>query len=88
MFIWISYSEDLHECETKESQRWRNTSPVIHRINLFVLYIPKLTTLKNYLENYSMCERHYNQIIVNDVLLNKLKKRKKMKDQYTVFLIT
>jgi hypothetical protein len=69
------YPEDLLKCETKENQRWRNASKitVIHRINLFVPYITELTTLKDYLENYSICERHYNQIIVNNALLNKFK---------------
>ena len=42
------------------------------RINIFTNYFPELSLLIGPLENYSLCEGHYNQIILNDNFLQHL----------------
>jgi len=53
-------------CETKENQRWRRASAgaAARGIMEMAKYYPELSTFLDSLENYSLCERHYNQIIV------------------------
>ena len=70
------YSENqLKLCETKDNQYWRQASgkAVIERINLFAKYFPELSLLIKSLENYSICKRHYNQIVANNNFLEILK---------------
>jgi len=56
----------LVKCETKESQRWRHASAIAaaESITEMAKYFPRLTILLDSLDNYSLCERHYNQIVV------------------------
>ncbi|RHZ52550.1 hypothetical protein Glove_460g24 [Diversispora epigaea] len=69
------YTKQLVECETKEIQRIRNTSTnfILKKIQLFIPYFPELSNIQNELEKYSICEKHYNQIIAKDNYLNYLK---------------
>ena len=57
----------LARCETKQSQRWRHATANVaaKRITEMAKYFPELSALLDSLENYSLCERHYNQIVVN-----------------------
>jgi hypothetical protein len=70
-----SSSSQLALCETKQKQRWRHASGevVLERIGHFAKYFPELVSLSESLENYSFCERHYNQIIATNHLLEHLK---------------
>lgn len=56
----------LKTCETKESQKWRHASnqETAKRLTLYHDYIPELFNFHSNLETYSVCENHYNQIIV------------------------
>ncbi|RHZ44823.1 hypothetical protein Glove_709g82 [Diversispora epigaea] len=67
--------KQLVECETKEIQRIRNASTnfILKKIQLFIPYFPELSNIQNELEKYSICEKHYNQIIAKDNYLNYLK---------------
>ena len=70
------YSEcHLKSCETKTDQIWRKASGLVakERIKPFFKYFPELSLLSNSLDDYSICERHYNQIIANNSFLEKLK---------------
>ena len=61
------YSEvELKLCATKKSQKWRNASNqrTAKRLALYHDYFPELSDLHSSLESYSICEKHYNQIIV------------------------
>lgn len=51
----------LSQCEVKENQRWRHAS--VKRLTEMAEYSPELSSLLNSLENYSLCEKHYNQIV-------------------------
>ena len=55
----------LKQCETKSNQYWRQVSgkAVKVRLQLFTEYFPELSSLIDSLENYSICEKHYNQIV-------------------------
>lgn len=69
------YSEkNLKSCDTKLNQRWRRASGILvtSRISNFTNYFPELSLLIGSLENYSLCEGHYNQIISNDNFLQYL----------------
>ena len=57
----------LARCETKQSQKWRHATANVaaKRITEMAKYFPELSALLDSLENYSLCERHYNQIVVN-----------------------
>jgi len=37
-------------------------------------YFPELFSLLNSLENYSICEKHYNQLVANNYFIECLKK--------------
>lgn len=68
MIISEKYAEkNLKLCETKLNQRWRHASGslVMSCINIFTNYFPELSLLIGSLENYSLCEGHYNQIIIS-----------------------
>lgn len=72
----IKYPESqLAQCETKENQRWRHAlaDAVIKRITEMAKYFPELSLLLDSLENYSLCERHYNQVIAKDSFIKQLK---------------
>src|SRR4051812_14070633 len=62
--------QGLRECETKETQMWRHasSSKAANRLILFQDFFSELSSLKNSLELYSICEGHYNQIITTDHL--------------------
>src|SRR4051812_40017233 len=69
-------NNQLTQCETKESQQWRHASgeKSTEKIKLLAKYIPELLVLFNSLKNYSLCEKHYNQLIANDYFIEHLKK--------------
>jgi hypothetical protein len=74
-FFANKYPESqLLQCETKENQRWRyaSASAVIQRVTEMAKYFPELSLLLNSLENYSLCERHYNQVIVRNSFIKQL----------------
>jgi hypothetical protein len=64
----------LARCETKENQRWRraSTSAAAKRITEMAEYFPELSVLLNSLENYSLCERHYNQIVAKKSFIKRV----------------
>ncbi|CAG8783463.1 7198_t:CDS:1, partial [Gigaspora rosea] len=66
------YTKQLAECETKETQRIRNASTELikNRIQLFEPFFFELSDLKNELQKYIICEKHYNQIIAKDNYLD------------------
>ena len=64
------YSEvGLKSCETKKSQRWRHasTQEAAKRLTFYHNYFPELSDLHSSLDSYSLCERHYNQIITDQL---------------------
>jgi len=63
-------------CETKEKQKWHFASgeKSTERAKLLAKYCPKLLSLLNSLENYSICEKHYNQLVANNYFIEHLKK--------------
>ncbi|CAG8802849.1 4724_t:CDS:2, partial [Gigaspora margarita] len=69
------YTKQLAECETKEKQRFCNASTdlIKNRIQLFEPYFSELSGLKNELQKYVICEKHYNQIIAKDNYLDYLR---------------
>ena len=66
IFDSLSKDSQLTQCETKENQRWRHASAnaAVKSLTEMAEYLPELSLLLDSLENYSLCERHYNQIIV------------------------
>jgi hypothetical protein len=58
----------LKSCEIKESQKWRSASnqETAKRLAIYYDYFPELSNLHSSLKSYSICERHYNQIIVTN----------------------
>ena len=70
------YSEkQLKQCDIKSGQRFRQASgdKVKDRVKLFAKYFTELYSLIDFLDDYSICIRHYNQIIATDTLLKKLR---------------
>src|SRR4051794_28851374 len=55
----------LKSCETKASQVWRHASSkeAAKQLALYHVFIPELAGLHTSLSSYSICERHYNQLI-------------------------
>ncbi|RHZ53903.1 hypothetical protein Glove_433g27 [Diversispora epigaea] len=53
------------ECETKETQIWRyaNGKKAIGQLSLYYNFFSELVSLQKSLELYSLCEKHYNQIV-------------------------
>ena len=53
----------LKSCETKESQVWRHASSgqAVKRLTLYYDFIPEL--VQSFLNSYSICAKHYNQVI-------------------------
>jgi hypothetical protein len=68
------YSE-LKQCDIKSEPRYRQASgdKIKGRVKLFAKYFTEISSLIDSLKDYSICERHYNQIVNNDFLLEKLK---------------
>ncbi|RHZ81313.1 hypothetical protein Glove_122g21 [Diversispora epigaea] len=58
----------LKSCEIKESQKWQNVSNLetAKRLTIYYYYFSELSNLHSSLKSYSICERHYNQIIVTN----------------------
>src|ERR1044072_898837 len=67
-------NSQLLQCEVKESQRWRYASGdvAINKIKAMVKYFSELSSLLNSLKNYSICEKHYNQIVAKNFLIKQL----------------
>ena len=63
--VVIYEQKGLRECEIKESQVWRHasTKEAASRLLLYHTFFPELVYLQTSLELYSLCEKHYNQII-------------------------
>ena len=53
---------------SKSNQYWRQASgnAVKERLQLFTEYFPELSSLIDTLANYSLCEKHYNQIVATN----------------------
>jgi len=68
----------LTRCETKEGQKWRRATAnaAAKRITEMAntKYFPELSALLDSLENYSLCERHYNQIVVSNYYIKRVMK--------------
>ena len=64
----------LVQCENKEKQRWRHASAeaAVSKITILAEYFPELNLLLDSLEDYSLCEKHYNQVI--NSFINKLQR--------------
>jgi hypothetical protein len=65
----------LKQCEIKSDQAWRHASGLAakERIKPFAKYFPELSSSFNFLENYSTCEKHYNQMVAKShIFLKKL----------------
>ena len=75
LFAMFIQEYKLSPCETKSDQTWRRASgsKVVGRVNIFAKYITGLSLLINSLNEYSVCEKHYNQIIMTNNILEKLK---------------
>ncbi|CAG8630836.1 12710_t:CDS:2, partial [Racocetra fulgida] len=56
--------------ETKESQTIRHASSEKpkNRLQLYHTFFPELVQIQMHLENFSLCEIHYNQLIASDFL--------------------
>src|SRR5690242_17483383 len=63
----------LKSCETKETQRWRHASAqeAARQLAFYHPYFTELANLRS-LTVYSLCERHYNQLIVSNHLYDLL----------------
>ncbi|KAF0475771.1 hypothetical protein F8M41_024574 [Gigaspora margarita] len=63
----------LKSCKTKETQRWRHASAQ-EAARQLTFYFPYFTELANLRSStvYSLCEKHYNQLIVSNNLYNLL----------------
>src|SRR6266496_1589168 len=75
-FFANSYPESkLAQCEVKEDQKWRHASAnaAIKRITEIAKYFSELFLLLNSLENYFLCKKHYNQVIVKNFFIKQLK---------------
>ncbi|CAG8774230.1 2307_t:CDS:1, partial [Dentiscutata heterogama] len=60
----------LLECETKKSQIIRHTDSKKpkNRLQLYYTFFPELVQIQMYLEDFSLCKIHYNQLIASDFL--------------------
>src|SRR6266508_6918356 len=75
-FFANSYPESkLAQCKVKENQKWQHASAnaAIKRITEIAKYFSELFLLLNSLENYSLCEKHYNQVIAKNFFIKQLK---------------
>ncbi|RIB03900.1 hypothetical protein C2G38_2286020 [Gigaspora rosea] len=67
---------ELAKCETLEKQKWRHADApmVVNKAKALVKYLPKLSPFLNSLTDYSVCQKHYNNIIVKNFVLEQLEK--------------
>jgi len=74
--LTIKYPESLPPCRTKEDQKWRFTSgnAAVEKIKIMAKYFSELSLLLDSLESYSLCGKHYNQVVAKDLLFKNLKK--------------
>ena len=80
----------LKPCETNLSQRWRHasTQDTARRLTFYHDHFPELSDLYSSLDSYSLCERHYNQVIVTDQLSQHLKVPDRIKDSDSALMKT
>lgn len=66
----------ITRCETKQSQKWRHAaaSAAAESITEMAKYFPKLSVLLDSLDSYSLCEKHYNQIVVKKYYIKRAMK--------------
>ncbi|CAG8774432.1 17483_t:CDS:1, partial [Racocetra fulgida] len=72
----LAPSVSLHEgsglldCETKDSQTIRHADSKLakNRLPLYNSFFPELVQIQTHLEDFSLCEKHYNQLIISDFL--------------------
>ncbi|RHZ81568.1 hypothetical protein Glove_117g420 [Diversispora epigaea] len=66
----------LIQYETKSNQRWRYASSKVtmEKIVETAKYFPELSLLFDSLENYSICEKHYNQVVAKNSFIKQLTK--------------
>ncbi|CAG8655031.1 17025_t:CDS:2, partial [Gigaspora rosea] len=67
---------ELAKCETLEKKRWRHAdSPMVeNKAKTLVKYLPKLSPLLGSLNDYSVCQKHYNNIIIKNFFLEQIEK--------------
>ncbi|CAG8799807.1 7149_t:CDS:1, partial [Gigaspora margarita] len=72
----------LKFCKTKETQRWQHasTQEAARQLTFYFPYFIELTNLHS-LRVYSLCERHYNQLIVSNNLYNLLQGSTKVRNR-------
>ncbi|CAG8517829.1 12307_t:CDS:1 [Dentiscutata heterogama] len=60
----------LLECETKERQTIRHADSKLakSRLPLYNSFFPELIQIQTHLEDFSLCEKHYNQLVVSNFL--------------------
>ncbi|CAG8803268.1 5358_t:CDS:1, partial [Racocetra fulgida] len=63
--VLLHEGSGLLECETKESQTIRYAKS---RLPLYHSFFPELVQIQTHLEDFSLCEKHYNQLVVSDFL--------------------
>ena len=64
----------LKSCETKESEVWRHASSgqAVKSLTLYRDCIPELVDFQSFLNSYSICEKHYNQVISTNYFYQQL----------------
>ncbi|CAG8617549.1 3713_t:CDS:2, partial [Dentiscutata heterogama] len=64
----------LKECEIKESQVKQHASSEAtkNRLQIYNTFFPELDQIQTRLDSFSLCERHYNQLIVSNNLYQNL----------------
>ena len=74
LFVELVEKYGLKSCETKESQVWRYASggQATKRLAHYHDFIPELIDLQPFLNSYSVCEKHYNQIISTNYIYQQL----------------
>jgi hypothetical protein len=74
LFVELVEKYGLKPCETKESQVWRYASggQATKRLAHYHDFIPELIDLQPFLNSYSVCEKHYNQIISTNYVYQQL----------------
>ena len=62
----LSFVFEEYSVSTMRNQRWRHASAsaAAKSLTKMAKYLPELSSLLDSLDNYSMCERHYNQVVV------------------------
>ncbi|RIB08136.1 hypothetical protein C2G38_2212373 [Gigaspora rosea] len=59
-------SVGLKKCETKVPTRHADSQTAKNRLLLYNSFFPELVEIQTHLEDYSMCNRHYNQLIASN----------------------